>query len=221
MLKFWYEIRFFGNIFDKGLHITCILRPVYAINQRNNSRKAKDFLNFYMFCNVEGTNFTTRKFGTIPLLAWQNCVLRVERITLINKHFSEVFSRNLYRTLSKNSFDFRAKTVRGFAEAGFQKLGWTLQRFQFSSEREGTAGNNVSAIRNLHVKNATSVLMFFPALLKRGCKQIKGFRLPLAFFWSLHLRWRWFVRKTQAYFFREKTLLHIFKFSKAKSFAFL
>ena len=173
-----------------------------------------------MFCNVERKSFTTRKFGTISLLAWQNCVLRVERITLINKHFSEVFSRNLYRTLSKNGFDFRAKTVRGFAEAGFLKLGWTLQRFQFSSEREGTAGNNVSAIRNLHVKNATSVLMIFPALSKRGCKQIKGFQLPLVFFEPSNYVEGDHLGRHKRIFLR-KTVLHIFKFSKAKSFAFL
>ena len=173
-----------------------------------------------MFCNVERKSFTTRKFGTISLLAWQNCVLRVERIFLINKHFSEVFSRNLYRTSSKNSFDFRAKTVRGFAEAGVQKLEWTLQRFKFSSEREGTAGNNVSAIRNLHVKNATSVLMIFPALAKRGCKQIKGFQLPLAFFEPSTYVEADFLGRHKRIFFR-KTVLHIFMFSKAKSFAFL
>ena len=45
-LRFWYEIRFFGNLFDKGIFITCILWPVYAINQWNNSRKATNFLNF-------------------------------------------------------------------------------------------------------------------------------------------------------------------------------
>ena len=170
-----------------------------------------------MFCNVEEKKFTTRKFGTISLLAWQNCVLRVERITLINKHFSEVFSRNLYRTLSKNSFDFRAKTVRGFAEAGFQKLGWALQRFQFSSEREGTSGNNKSAIRNLHVKNAASVLMTFPALPKRGCKQIKDFQLPLVSFEPSNYVKDVFLGRHNRVFLK-MTVLHIFKFWKAKRF---
>ena len=137
--------------FDKGLYIARIPRPVHAIIQWNNFRRQVvfNFINCFAMLSdkiSQNGNIESNLFSVV-----KSALHKFRGFFRQTNSYSMSFIKICFHSSIKNIFDFRAKTVRGFAEAGFEKLRRTLWLYQVLSENERTSLLNLKAIGKTQV----------------------------------------------------------------------